>query len=163
MLEHPAYTELHDTRGNRDALPPSIWKLDELSIFNAVPGAFFHTFDQGRLGQISKKPTTVLVLGLQSLPQRLAAFETAAPVDWQPLCGKSNGKFATFSAKEWPSDMCHGIALAISDRWLQPPPHCNAVSSSRGSAAFLEFATALVDTDIDHSLQPGPDYAPVGR
>ena len=80
------------------------------------PRAWRHRFNQGPLGQVSVKPTELLLLRLGTLAGHLRELADHAYVAPPPRVGRlEDGTWATARLKEYPTRMCLGIARAIRD------------------------------------------------
>ena len=108
LLEHPAEPA---ERGLC-----SIWRLPIVRRIAQHPCVWRHRFNQGPLGQVSPKPTELLLLRLGSLAGRLRELTEPADAPLQPRAGRlEDGTWATACLKEYPPRMCLGIARAIRD------------------------------------------------
>ena len=108
LLEHPA----------EPAEPGlcSIWCLPITRRILRHPCVWRHRFKQGPLGQVSPKPTELLLLRLGTLAGHLRELSDPAYAAPPPRVGKlEDGTWATARLKEYPTRMCLGIARAIRD------------------------------------------------
>ena len=71
LMEHPAEP---DDPESRDL--PSSWSCAPMRVLRAHPRVRTHTFYQGPLGVVSPKPTTFLLIGLETFEEQL----NSAPV-----------------------------------------------------------------------------------
>ena len=94
----------------------SIWRLPIMRRILRHPRAWKHRFNQGPLGQVSLKPTELLLLRLGTLAGHLRELADPAYVASPPRVGRlEDGTWATARLKEYPTRMCLGIARAIRD------------------------------------------------
>ena len=146
LIEHPAQP--------REPGKASIWRLPLVCKLAEHPCVFRHDFCQGPLGQVSLKPTSLLLLRLPSLPLRLR--ERAAPgyIAPAPRMGKQeDGSWATAPLKEYPSGMCAAIADAIVDTLIQrAPPAVGSADDANIIESFRDLALPwdpyLADGDL---------------
>ena len=71
LMEHPAEPEDAEYRDL-----PSSWSCAPMQVLRAHPRIRTITFFQGLLGAVSPKPTTFLVMGLETLEEKIEAFST---------------------------------------------------------------------------------------
>ena len=131
-MEHPATAE--DER-----LVASSWLLPEVQNLTHLPNADLVTFDQCMVGQIARKPTSLLCLHVPHIGQALRALPNAGRCNHgfaahPPLLGRNpDGTWKSAAAKTYPPGMCQLLANAFhqaidlrwspgytSDAWLLP-------------------------------------------
>ena len=111
ILEHPAF---YDDHARLNAA--SIWLLPEVRTIVDFPDCEEVNLNQGDLGGISLKPTTLLSLRVPSLPTRIQQFTHYRRHELTKLGGKDHqGRFTTAAAKEYPAPFCKAMALALRD------------------------------------------------
>ena len=112
-LEHPSGKSPAEGRF-------TIW----YSAFLRRLGRFEHcnqfSFQQGYLGQVSRKPTTFLLLRMGSFPRFVRTLSTHSG-PFQTLQGMTDNGWATSRAKEFPPALCQAIALALQAFCLASP------------------------------------------
>ena len=89
LIEHPAITRLHDAELDGIGSPPSIWRLQEMRALAVLPCASTYTFEKGFYGQVAKKPTTLLLVRLPTLPANFEELKTP-PSSLRSLTGRGN-------------------------------------------------------------------------
>lgn len=135
VVEHPAEPD----RAGDEGLA-SIWRLEAVAALSRAPAAWRHRVLQGPLGQVTPKPTDLLVIGLPTLGARLR--ERADP-DWQrpaggPHIGRDGGgRWKTAALEGYPPRMCEGIAAAVVEAVACGVPARAATDADH--AALVEF------------------------
>ena len=135
--------------------PSSIWTLRAFRCFARLQCCQITTFDQCVFGLDAVKPTTLLLLRLQTFAHIVSAKGHRGrcnhPGGHRPLCGRQvDGSFSTARAKIYPRQMNMAIALAVT-RFLSD---LRVQTSDRMSTQLEE----LNSTDV---IDPGvvqPDY-----
>ena len=78
------------------------------------------TFDQGLLGGVSVKPTTMMHLRLPTFPDRIKASEASPAAPLVTLTGQNEGGvYRTNQANEYPDRLNFAIAASIHDQFRQ--------------------------------------------
>ena len=120
LMEHPA-------PAHWVAAAPSSWRLPEVQRLGAMPHSRMVRIDQCCFGALSKKPTTLLCIHLETLPAALARMDNRG------LCNHPGGHttaigrtatedWRTSALKTYPRALCDLIAKAIRDKWSHLPP-----------------------------------------
>lgn len=143
-IEHPDEPE--------EDFKPSIWKLQILTIFRALPGFAELRFAQGLLGASSPKLTRLLSLNLPGLQRTLRAHHITKDLPRRSSIGKLNGVWSTGFLKEYPPAMSRALAVEFI-AWFER--QCTDVQLAENHAFLarckLMSATTLTD-------QIGADY-----
>ena len=93
-IEHPGEPS--------DPDKPSIWRLPIVQLLMQVPGFEIIDFAQGLLGAKTPKPTRLLALNLDTLPQRIHANRVCPDLPKRTAIGRlETGHWATTSLKEY--------------------------------------------------------------
>ena len=111
LMEHPAASTYLP-------LAPSIWRLPYTISLAEAPCNGLITFRQRIHGQVSAKPTTLLLVRLNSQLAKYI-FRPQVPFEVKPITTLgglgADGKFTTAAAKVYPPSMCCAIAKAAID------------------------------------------------
>jgi hypothetical protein len=157
---------------------PSIWKLPEVLLVGGAPCSEFVDFKQGLHGQISPKPTTLMVLRLPTLRGHISRPQCPFPAvaDSGPLRGKdAQGRWRTAPAKEYPSSMCKALAMSFIDAvdLMHSGPSPAAVCDPANDQVLADLRVFFVAHDpysvdgimgADCALfAPRPEVTPVTR
>ena len=106
LLEHP-----------KDPENPhyvSIWRLPILRLLLTLPRMRLISLSQGLFGAPSPKPTTFLVLGMETLEMDLHRHRLSGHLPQGCSIGKdSSGNYRTAPLKEYPPSLCLAIATGI--------------------------------------------------
>jgi len=137
LLEHPKDPEQPDL--------VSIWRLPILQVLLTFPRMRLLSFAQGLFGAPSPKPTSFLVLGLDTLETDLHSGRLTPHLPTGASIGKDHtGNYKTAPLKEYPPALCRAVAvcmckdLASTECGTQDPP-----------ADFITQCKALVDDQFD--------------
>ena len=110
LLEHPAAPQTPEA--------PSIWRTAVLRDLCAIPGMSTLSFKQGPLGQRSPKPTTFLLMRLDTLSGHITRLQLPRE-DWPKpnMMGKDSKEagYRTAPLKEYPPRLNEAIAHAMVD------------------------------------------------
>ena len=150
FLEHPAYTTWLTRRR-----PSSIWTLRAFRCMARLQCCQITSFDQCVFGLDAVKPTTLLLLRLQTFAHIVSMKGHRGrcnhPGGHRPLCGRQDdGDFCTARAKIYPRQMNMAIALAVT-RFLSD---LSVERSERMSKQLEE----LNSTEVIASGIVQPDY-----
>eukprot|EP00435_Cladocopium_sp_Y103_P031951 s274_g8.t1 len=106
FIEHP--------RAPEEDHMVSIWKLPIVHAILKLPRVRLLHFAQGLLGAPSAKPTTLMVVGLESLESELHGGRMCASNPHGASVGRDDdGNFRTAPLKEYPPGMCRAVSLAF--------------------------------------------------
>ena len=114
VMEHPA-----DVHGPPC---PTAWQTPIFAQYHAALPNFRKILtEQWQHGAVGRKPTTLKVIGLTTLPKALQ--DCADPAAVRPTKGligqTTDGQWATAGAKQYPRRLCKALALAIVKEVLQ--------------------------------------------
>eukprot|EP00435_Cladocopium_sp_Y103_P041567 s1387_g11.t1 len=106
FIEHP--------RAPEEEHMVSIWKLPLVHAILTLPRVRLLHFAQGLLGAPSAKPTTLMVVGMESLESELHRGRMCASNPHGASVGRDeDGNFRTAPLKEYPPGMCRAVSLAF--------------------------------------------------
>lgn len=110
ILEHPKDPEEADT--------VSIWRLPIVRMLLQIPGFRLVHLSQGLFGAASPKPTTLMVLRLNSLELNLHAGMLCKKLVFGESTGRdSKGHFRTAPLKEYPPSFCKAMAHSFAQEF----------------------------------------------
>jgi len=159
LIEHPA---------------PAHWMPKAASIFRTAlfkwlqelgPPVQRFKFNQGLHGQKGSKPTTLLLLRLETLPGLLKVRQTPAELDPErsrdkgPLVGlDEGGGFRTTEAKEYPPSMCSAISQSIHNALRASFSDKNCAETSAASDVADEREEMFPIESLRHLSVPWDPY-----
>ena len=114
LIEHPA-----EPKGPSK---PSIWRLPIIRLLAQLPGFAFVDSDsaQGLLGAKSLKPTRLLALNPDTLPQSIHAHRICPDLPKTVAIGKAkSGHWATTGPKEHPPALNHALGECFAHHLMQ--------------------------------------------
>ena len=145
ILEHPAEPRQQVA---------TIWKLCVTVLLEKIPGFKRHRVHQGTHGSESSKPTDLLALHLETLPQDLKDHQLGGHHGFVASIGKSaDGTFKTARLKEYPPAMNLALATAVTTAISK----LGCVETSQN----LPFATAVELQQLvihEYGVTFGPDF-----
>lgn len=153
FIEHPS-----EPNGSTEAWLPSIWRLKVMKIMTVHPAVRRIEVWQGHFKGKSPKPTTFLAtagdLDIHSIVYSCACSELPAALKMG--YSKESKEYATASLKEYPPDLCSGLALVV-EHWCRKYYHSPTLAST-SMPQFLEY-TACLRQHLNMDAQRGPDFA----
>ena len=152
-LEHPEYPNWKE-----HLEPVSIWKMPAVNELAQFPEIILHSFDQCTCGQISTKPTTLLLLRMPWIVADLKMRGRNGRCNHKgghpPLTGKNeDGTFKTSPAKVYPAALSAIIARGMLTFCAQLL-HRGAQAAAVCPEVFSELHLSSVVQDATF----GPDY-----
>eukprot|EP00438_Fugacium_kawagutii_P001525 Skav207803 [mRNA] locus=scaffold381:49411:61915:+ [translate_table: standard] len=121
LMEHPAFLPQPEDVP-LDQQPASIWKVPLLAALLRCEGVQLIQVAQGVFGSESQKPTSLLAMNLEDLPEELQKWHITSQ-SWQETSVglNSSGFFNSARLKEYPPAMCAAFASTL-DRAIASLP-----------------------------------------
>ena len=153
LIEHPS-----EPNGPGEACLPWIWKLKVLRILESHPFTRRIEVTQGHFQGTSPKPTTFLARAGDLDIRRIVYSRACSELPSALKMGYSKEKreYATAALKEYPPELCSGLALLV-EHWCWKYYQSPTIPSS-AMQSFLEY-TVNLRQHLNEEAQRGPDFA----